>query len=57
MTSIYLAGGCFWCIESAFLLVKGIEKVTPGYLGGNTKNPNYSQYQELIDEMQNPHLF
>ena len=43
MTSIYLAGGCFWCIESAFLLVKGIEKVTPGYLGGNTKNPNYSQ--------------
>jgi len=29
-----LAGGCFWCIESAFNSVKGIEKAVSGYMGG-----------------------
>ena len=37
--SIFLAGGCFWCTEAVFLNVKGVKKVTPGYIGGNTKNP------------------
>ena len=41
MQSIFLAGGCFWCTEAVFLNVKGVKKVTPGYIGGNTKNPNY----------------
>lgn len=36
-------GGCFWCTEAFFLPVKGVEKVTSGYMGGNVKNPTYQQ--------------
>ena len=41
MQSIYLAGGCFWCVEAVYLSIKGVLSVTPGYMGGNTKNPSY----------------
>ncbi len=37
------AGGCFWCTEAIFLEVKGVQKVTSGYIGGKTKNPTYSE--------------
>jgi peptide-methionine (S)-S-oxide reductase len=37
-----LAGGCFWCIESAFNSLKGIEAAISGYMGGETNNPTYS---------------
>lgn len=40
---IILAGGCFWCTEAVFSLLDGIKKITPGYIGGNTKNPTYEQ--------------
>jgi peptide-methionine (S)-S-oxide reductase len=36
-------GGCFWCTEAVFELVKGVVKVTPGYSGGSVANPNYRQ--------------
>lgn len=39
--AIVLGGGCFWCVEAAFQLVKGVTRVTPGYAGGHTKNPTY----------------
>jgi len=38
-----LAGGCFWCIEAVFSLIQGVEKVEPGYTGGNLPNPTYEQ--------------
>ena len=41
--NIILAGGCFWCLESIFVLFKGINKVTPGYIGGSSINPNYNE--------------
>lgn len=37
------AGGCFWCIESAFNQVQGIIKATSGYMGGHVVNPSYEQ--------------
>src|SRR5690625_5700049 len=40
---IILAGGCFWCTEAVFSLLDGIKKITPGYIGGNTKNPTYEE--------------
>ncbi len=43
MQSIYLAGGCFWCTEAAFLTLKSIRRVTPGYIGGDTINPTYAE--------------
>lgn len=38
-----LAGGCFWCLESAFNGLKGIESAYSGYAGGQVKNPSYEQ--------------
>jgi peptide-methionine (S)-S-oxide reductase len=38
-----LAGGCFWCLEAVFQNLKGVEKVTSGYIGGTVKNPTYEQ--------------
>ena len=36
-------GGCFWCTEAVFLMLKGVVSVLPGYAGGATKNPTYEQ--------------
>jgi peptide-methionine (S)-S-oxide reductase len=38
-----LAGGCFWCIESAFNSVEGVESAFSGYAGGQTDNPTYEE--------------
>lgn len=40
--SIIVAGGCFWCLDSAYRNISGILNVTSGYIGGNTKNPDYN---------------
>jgi peptide-methionine (S)-S-oxide reductase len=48
MSNIKLAtfgGGCFWCTETVFLEVKGIEKVISGYSGGNA--PGKPTYREI----------
>jgi peptide-methionine (S)-S-oxide reductase len=36
-----LAGGCFWCIEAVFELVRGVDTLVSGYAGGSTANPTY----------------
>jgi peptide-methionine (S)-S-oxide reductase len=36
-----LAGGCFWCLEAAFERLQGVERVIPGYTGGQVTNPSY----------------
>ena len=38
-----LAGGCFWCLESAFKQLQGVVDVHPGYAGGTVANPTYEQ--------------
>jgi peptide-methionine (S)-S-oxide reductase len=40
---IVLGGGCFWCTEAVFTMLKGVVKTTPGYAGGTTKDPNYEK--------------
>jgi peptide-methionine (S)-S-oxide reductase len=37
------AGGCFWCTEAVFQELKGVYKVTSGYIGGHVANPTYKQ--------------
>ena len=40
------AGGCFWCMESAFENIDGVLQVVSGYAGGTGPNPNYDDYAE-----------
>ncbi|MAZ72830.1 MAG: peptide-methionine (S)-S-oxide reductase [Flavobacteriaceae bacterium] len=40
---IIFAAGCFWCTEAVFQRIKGVEKVIPGYTGGEIKNPAYRE--------------
>lgn len=41
LDSIVLGGGCFWCVDTVFRRVKGVESVTAGYAGGEQANPSY----------------
>lgn len=36
-----VAGGCFWCIETDFLKLKGVIETQVGYIGGDSPNPTY----------------
>lgn len=38
-----LGGGCFWCLESVCLELKGVVHVMSGYMGGKRWNPSYEQ--------------
>jgi peptide-methionine (S)-S-oxide reductase len=38
-----LAGGCFWCLETVFLDLKGVSHVASGYAGGHVVRPSYEQ--------------
>jgi peptide methionine sulfoxide reductase msrA/msrB len=40
------AGGCFWCTETDFEKVPGVEKVVSGYTGGQGANPTYEDYAQ-----------
>ncbi|HYM81981.1 MAG TPA: peptide-methionine (S)-S-oxide reductase MsrA [Candidatus Limnocylindria bacterium] len=37
------AGGCFWCVETAFEGLPGVRSVTSGYIGGQKLNPTYDE--------------
>ena len=37
-----LAGGCFWCIETVFNRLRGVESAVSGYMGGHPANPTYA---------------
>ena len=61
--SIVLGGGCFWCTEAVFLMLKGVVSVEPGYAGGHTKNPTYEEvtgsqtgHIEVINIVYHPEL-
>jgi peptide-methionine (S)-S-oxide reductase len=36
-------GGCFWCTEAVFKMLRGVISVEPGYAGGSTENPTYEE--------------
>lgn len=41
--TITLGAGCFWCVESIFTRIKGVESILSGYADGDTDNPSYEQ--------------
>jgi len=64
--TIVFGGGCFWCTEAIFLMIKGVESVEPGYAGpvhASSKGPSYDQvstgetpYVESAKIVYNPDL-
>lgn len=40
---LYVAGGCFWCVEAIFEDLNGIVEVESGYAGGDLPNPTYGE--------------
>ena len=43
MNEIILGGGCFWCLEAAYQLLKGVESVQCGYAGGTKETATYKE--------------
>lgn len=41
--TIVFGGGCFWCTEAVFKMIKGVTSVLPGYSDGTVENPTYEQ--------------
>jgi peptide-methionine (S)-S-oxide reductase len=61
LETIYLGGGCFWCIEAIFQRLNGVSYVESGYAGGYTKNPTYKEvcsgntgHAEVVKVVYNP---
>ena len=41
---VVLGGGCFWCTEAVFLMLKGVVSVDPGYAGPTrATSPTYEE--------------
>jgi len=40
---LIVGGGCFWCTEAVFELLKGVSDVESGYANGETFNPTYRE--------------
>lgn len=40
---VTFGGGCFWCVESCFNMLKGVDVAVSGYAGGHTSNPTYEE--------------
>ena len=38
-----LGGGCFWCLDSIYRQLKGVESAVSGYAGGTKPNPTYRE--------------
>lgn len=56
-------GGCFWCVESCFNLLDGVESVISGYSGGYKENPTYEEvcsgetgHAEVVQITYNPEI-
>lgn len=43
METAVFGGGCFWCTEAVFKMLKGVSSVEPGYAGGRTEHPTYEE--------------
>lgn len=41
LSEVYLGGGCFWCLQTAFKLLNGVRESVSGYMGGDMPNPDY----------------
>ena len=59
----YFASGCFWCVETIYESVKGVDEAISGYSGGHTKNPTYEDsntgktgHAEAVEVIYDPNI-
>lgn len=38
-----LAGGCFWCLDAAYRVMRGVTAVDSVYTGGTSEHPTYEE--------------
>ncbi len=43
LAQITFGGGCFWCVESCFNMLQGVESAVSGYSGGYKDHPTYEE--------------
>ena len=43
MEKAIFGGGCFWCTEAVFKMLKGVSRVLPGYSGGSADDATYEK--------------
>jgi len=48
MVTTVFGGGCFWCTEAIFQMLKGVSKVESGYAGGSTDSPQAAPTYEQV---------
>ena len=55
LETIVFGGGCFWCTEAVFLMIKGVQAVEPGYIGSPKAevlkieyDPDVVAFEELL---------
>ncbi len=46
LEKVVFGGGCFWCTEAVFKMVKGVTSVLPGYAGGAKETATYYRVSE-----------
>ena len=44
LKELIVAAGCFWCVESDFEKLDGVQEVVSGYAGGEMLNPTYQNH-------------
>ncbi len=47
-TIAIFGGGCFWCTEAVFKMLRGVMSIAPGYAGGKRANPTYEDVSSGI---------
>lgn len=63
LSTVTFGGGCFWCVESCFNMLKGVESAVSGYSGGTKENPTYEEvcsgktgHAEVVQITYNPEI-
>jgi len=41
VTTFYLGGGCYWCLDAAYRVLRGVNSVVSGFAGGHVDSPSY----------------
>jgi peptide-methionine (S)-S-oxide reductase len=41
VTTFYLGGGCYWCLDAAYRVLRGVSSVVSGFAGGHVPLPSY----------------